>query len=98
VDQVRALVNWARDEGHCATNPFERPGISKGPGRKNHVPLTEADLVAQHCGRSLTWVERHMRTGMPHRKDTPTAWPMFRLSEVDAWLRSRGKYWEAAAG
>ena len=23
--------------------------------------------------------------------------PDFRLSEVNAWLRSRGKYWEAAA-
>jgi hypothetical protein len=30
-----------------------------------------------------------MRAGLPHRKDTPTAWPMFRLSEVDAWLRNR---------
>ena len=38
-----------------------------------------------------------MRTGMPHRKDTPTAWPMFCLSEVGAWLRTRGKDWEAAA-
>jgi hypothetical protein len=30
-----------------------------------------------------------MRDGMPHRKDTPTAWPLFRLSEVDAWLAAR---------
>ena len=29
-----------------------------------------------------------MRTGMPHRKSIPTAWPLFRLFEVDAWLRS----------
>jgi hypothetical protein len=68
-----------------------------------------AELLARlpdglgHCfevddGRSFTWVERHMRTGMPHRKDTPTAWPMFRLSEVDAWLRSRGESWEVSAG
>jgi hypothetical protein len=44
-------------------------------------------------GRSLTWMKRHMRTGMPHRKSIPTAWPLFRLFEVDAWLRSRGESW-----
>ncbi len=31
-----------------------------------------------------------MATHTP-RKDTPTAWPMFRLSEVDAWLASRAE-------
>lgn len=44
---------------------------------------------AAHYGRSIKWVEKLMRAGLPHRKDTPTAWPMFRLSEVDAWLRNR---------
>jgi len=52
-------------------------------------PWTSKRRVAEHYGRSTKWVERQMRDGMPHRKDTPTAWPMFRLSEVDAWLRSR---------
>jgi integrase len=46
VDQARAFVNWLRDQGYCTTNPFERPGISKGPGRKHDKPLTEDDLRA----------------------------------------------------
>lgn len=45
IEQARAMVNWMRDKGLCTTNPFERPGISKGPGRKNDVPLTEDDLA-----------------------------------------------------
>jgi hypothetical protein len=45
-DQARAFVNWLRDQGYCTTNPFERPGISKGPGRKHDKPLTEDDLRA----------------------------------------------------
>jgi integrase len=32
------------------TNPFERPGISKGPGRKEDPPLTENDLAKLHDG------------------------------------------------
>jgi integrase len=42
---VRAMVNWMRDNGLCDTNPFERSGIGKGPGRGDDVPLTEDDLA-----------------------------------------------------
>ena len=38
-----------------------------------------------------------MRTGIPHRKDNPTAWPMFRLSEADALAALARKYGEATA-
>jgi integrase len=43
-NQARAMVNWMRDKGLCDTNPFERSGIGKGPGRKDDVPLTLDDL------------------------------------------------------
>lgn len=52
-------------------------------------PWLTKKQVAAHYGRSIKWVEKLMRDGLPHRKDTPTSWPMFRLSEVDAWLRNR---------
>jgi hypothetical protein len=58
-------------------------------------PLTEPWLtkrqLAAHYGRSLWWVEERMRHGLPHRKDTPTAWPLFRLSEADAWLAEQSR-------
>jgi hypothetical protein len=52
-------------------------------------PWVNKRAIAQHYGRTTRWVELRMTEGMPHRKDTPTAWPMFRLSEVDAWLAER---------
>jgi hypothetical protein len=52
-------------------------------------PWRSKQWIAAHYGRSASWVERKMREGMPYRRDTPTSWPMFRLSEVDAWLASR---------
>jgi hypothetical protein len=52
-------------------------------------PWVNKRQVAQHYGRTTRWVELRMREGMPHRKDSPTAWPMFRLSAVDAWLTER---------
>jgi hypothetical protein len=55
-DQARAFVNWLRDQGYCTTNPFERPGISKGPGRKHDKPLTEHDLSrAGFRGDRVCW-------------------------------------------
>jgi integrase len=41
---ARALVNWAREQGACTLNPFEKAGISRGSGRRDDEPLTEADL------------------------------------------------------
>jgi hypothetical protein len=52
-------------------------------------PWVAKRVIAAHYGRTTRWVEYQMKQGMPHRKDHPTAWPMFRLSEVDAWLTSR---------
>jgi hypothetical protein len=49
-------------------------------------PWLKKKQIAEHYGRSTRWVERQMHEGMPHRKSSPAAWPMFRLSECDAWL------------
>lgn len=44
VDVARAMLNHALDLSLCATNPLTRPGVTKGPGRKDDPPLTEDDL------------------------------------------------------
>lgn len=44
VDVARTMLNHSIDLGLCTTNCLMRPGISKGPGRKDDPPLTEDDL------------------------------------------------------
>ena len=54
-------------------------------------PWRNKRQIAEHFGRSTRWVELRMLDGMPYRKEHPTAWPMFRLSEVDAWMAARAQ-------
>lgn len=46
--------------------------------------------VAEYLGKSPATIERWMaEKGLPFKKADPNAQPMFRRSEIDAWLASR---------
>ncbi len=60
-----------------------------GPGREPW--LDKRQLAYELGGYSVSWVEKQMQAGMPHRKPGGTANSRvrFKLSEVEAWLAQR---------